>query len=755
MKTYIKILTIMSALFLAATAQAQVLIGGFQGAGDPTDAGWINEQTANPIISDPSCSFVAAGVPGFAQSLQISAAVAGGFGYPTLQLGLSPSQIASFNTNSYITFTFSVPAGTYTGGYAQIYNLALNAPGYGYNNQSWANAQEMGNTNNTTPGTDPNYYFAAGANGLMTMTVSLNYSSVRAAIIAGGESSLQLTFQGNQGGGAPTNFLFNSVVLSTTPFGQVLPGNNIIVDQFNPTNNPYAGTNIYAAGQITNVYGPWFGDVPTISWDPTMDAQTNANSGSLKLVNVFTGGDQWTFTDGTIGAGTGPGITPPITNNFSLLTFEFDVMYAPGSPTWTNGGVVSYGNLEWGIVGGPVGAFSGTGYGAVQVNVTNVGWTHVVIPLNPQTDADFASISDIFFKQDGGAYGNLIGTSTLWLDNLKFTYTNVAPVIPPPVMTIQKPVPALRLFTGGSDQNGRTELISATGMPESWVGATAGSPVTYSFKIISVPSNMAQSGLFLVPQNGVPSTTYNGQDYTATNGLWLTFGSSGIARVSWKTNDAGANAYSQNVALQFTNAAGAVGTWTLTFTSATAGTVTGPGGSPLAFTIADPNAAADFADVVSAYFGCQISSTAAIGAYEDWASISITGTGSPINENFTTEPSGTLSATWRTVYGGADGGAAVIISTNDFPEYWVNWTVPAVGLSLGSSTNLPASQWINPGYYSDYNDAITAPRGIPSTFGSKAWVLLPNDDLPTVDGNIGSAVAPKAFFLLSTNVISP
>jgi hypothetical protein len=203
---------------VSGSAHAQTVLGSFQGSGDALNAGWINANSSAPITSDSSSSFVAAGVTGYAQSLDLSAAGhAGTFGYPSLELQFSASQVAAFNANSYLTFTFSVPAAT-AGGFSQIYNLVLNAPGYGYNNQSWANSQTSGDNGNTSAGGDPNFYFYNGSP-VQTMEVTYNYSSVLAAIEAGGESYLQLTLQGNQGGGAPTDFYFNNVILSTSPFG--------------------------------------------------------------------------------------------------------------------------------------------------------------------------------------------------------------------------------------------------------------------------------------------------------------------------------------------------------------------------------------------------------------------------------------------------------------------------------------------------------------------------------------------------------
>lgn len=204
---------------------AQTVLGSFQGSGDSTDAGWIDTQNSDPITADPNASFVAAGVAGDPLSLQMTGP--GGFGNPTsLELQFSAAQRTAFNANSYLTFTFSVPASAATGGYDQIYNLVFNAPGYGYNNfmnggsaaATWGTySQAEGNTGSNQNG-EPNFYLYSGYS-LMTETVTVNYSSILPAIEAGGESYLQMSFQGNTGGGAPAIQDFNNVVLSTGAFG--------------------------------------------------------------------------------------------------------------------------------------------------------------------------------------------------------------------------------------------------------------------------------------------------------------------------------------------------------------------------------------------------------------------------------------------------------------------------------------------------------------------------------------------------------
>lgn len=217
----------------ATAAKAQVLLGGFQGASDPTDAGWTDLQSNDSITTSPNASFVAAGVPGYPLSLQMTKqGLAAGFGNPSsLQVQLTPTQIAELNVNSYLTFTFSVPTGSATAGYDQIYNLVFNAPGYGYNNfldggnaaTTWGiysqseSVAGVGNSQNQSG--EPNFYMYAGDPALDSETVTVDYASILPAIIAGGESYVQIDWQGNTGGGAPAIQDFNNVVLSNAPFG--------------------------------------------------------------------------------------------------------------------------------------------------------------------------------------------------------------------------------------------------------------------------------------------------------------------------------------------------------------------------------------------------------------------------------------------------------------------------------------------------------------------------------------------------------
>jgi hypothetical protein len=757
MKTLYKTATILALLGgLAFAAQADTVIGSWQNnSGD----GWLNYGNMLSITNTANTNeyrFVSGVVAGYPQSLQVNQNGWGNDLY--IDLATIPGGKAAFLNNHLISFTFSVPpsGGIYTSGYSQMYSFALNTSVGGYTNVPWS--AWTGNS-----GSMPNFgYYSSFPGG--SKTVTWDYSGYLALNPTITNSTwIQITFTGNTGGGAPTNFYMNNVVLS----GYEAP--TIIVDQFNPTNNPYAGTNVYAVyNEITNVYNLWTGyggntavDPTNIIWDSTQNCtntpNTNANSGAMKFICNFTGANQ--FVIWNRGPGNILAMNPPITNGYGLLTFEFDVKYDPSSQTWNNGGVTNFGNLEWGVVP----SYTLAVLGSVQVPATNTGWVHEIISLTNlvNTDPDLQNITGIFIKQYAG-YGNLTGQSIIWFDNFKFTYMSVLPVIPPPIVAIQKAVPALRIFAGSTANTYDREELATVDGNQSWIGGSY--PVSYSFTLLSYPNNnINQTHIFLVPANTAGNGMYANEyiEYQATNMLWLVLAPNGAGRVTasvqWKTNQPNFNP--TNTVVQFTNAT-AIGTWTLTFSNATTGALTAPGASPVAFSL-PADVAALFANPVTAYFGLQPNSTAGEGLYEDWASITVTGVaGTQENEDFTKESSDIDPNTYYSPSGQfrSDSSAlraGVIIVRTNLDQYWVNWTLPAVNFALGTKTNLlQTGSWINPAYYSGYFDE-TAPRGAPVQLGTKNWVLLPTDDLPTVNGLPGGVLAPTAFFLVATNVVSP
>jgi len=550
--------------------------------------------------------------------------------------------------------------------------------------------------------------------------------------------------------GYPTNAppSVNTNVVSVT---------NYVIDAFNsfgygPTNH-YVGTNDYNTGGLSYLWTNWFGSAwVTNIWDSTNDAYGNANSGSLKISATFSSGGQFVVFDGFNGIN--PALSA-LTNG--LTSFQCDVMFAPGSATTINSGtlVTNYGHLQFGTRNGNSQDFFTP---AVEIQAGSNNWTHVTIPISINNDANLLLINDVLVKIDGGWYGSnpLNGASTLWVDNIKFVGPATVVLPLPPTLSIQKATPGLRMFAGSTANTYDRVEVATVDQSQSWIG---GSSVSYSFTLLSYPANIGQTMIFLVPVNTIPpgNSVYNNEyvEYQASNAFWLNIQpyppSGATASIEWKTNLPNSNP--TNILVVLTNST-AVGTWTLTFTSASGGTVTAPGGKQAAFTIADPNVATDFANPVVAYFGLQPNSGAGIGQYEDWGSISVTGvTGVKENDNFTTDTSfnsGLWNINTLTV---ALNTCVQLVATNT--PYWVSWTLPAVNFGLGTASDIRGSTttaygtqypWVLPEYYNSYNDGNTIPNQ--ATQGSKTWVLVPSTCLPTVDGSQGGVPSKNAFFQL-------
>lgn len=211
-------LSLLLALTLAAgtaPASAQYVIGSWQGTAD----GWIDNGN-NLSLTDPAnaakYSFAGGVVPGYAQSLRINQS---GFGANLkFNLAADPNALNAFLNGNYLNFTFAVPDAASVGstaGYSQIFSLTINAPGYGYNNQPWANATATGDTGNNQSGM-PNFYFWDTAPA-RSQTVTLDYTSILPAIVSGGYSYLEIILTGNTGGGAPSFYYMNNATISAVP----------------------------------------------------------------------------------------------------------------------------------------------------------------------------------------------------------------------------------------------------------------------------------------------------------------------------------------------------------------------------------------------------------------------------------------------------------------------------------------------------------------------------------------------------------
>ncbi len=795
-------LTICSAwLMIPAASLAQTVIGSWLSAPIPptpaNDEGWQRGQGG---FGPNGSIFASSNYPvyfelktnvatGYAQSLDIHET---GYGNDRLYISLSPTQIAAFTNNSRLNFTMSCDSSASSGstaGYIQMVQFQCNSSGGGFQSpaiNTGGGFSETGDTNNNSNG-QPIFYFYAGSPARQQV-VTWDYSSLKPAI--NGSTYVQFVFIFQVGGGAPTNIYINNVTLSGAQT-QI----TYIVDDFstngvgpqNPTNHDFyaVSTNVYSDTLNQPIqlvwFAPWFGNgSPVVTWNGNVDADGKTNSsGALQMVYTWNGRtndggyQQWvlyrgfsqpTFVPqpgGTAGIG-----FPQYTN------LECDVRFDGSSVRVTNANFTNgvYGVLRLGIHP----PSSGNQDWQPQANyttITDTNWHHMTMALNTG-NPDFNNIGDVILGEDITAYVDVLsadginGQQTIYVDNIRFTGPLVAPPIPPPTLGAPQPAkPGLRIFAGSTANTYDRQQLYTVDTSQSWIGGTY--PVTYSFSLQNYNPTIQQIHLELTPGGNVAQYT----DYGGANLVWMVLNPGPAAgqvvcNIQWKTNAANSNpggtANPYGNALSFTNST-AVGTWSLVFTGPNNGYVVAPGHvilGPTNFTITDTDVATHFANPMNAVFGIQPNSTAGQGQYVDYGMIKITGV-SGVNEfeDFTTEgsdisanltPSGLFNN--NASYLAA---STIIVTTND--ALWVSWTQPAANFTLAASTSLQQPNWINPGYYSGYSDT-NAPRVMPfrQPFAGKFWVLLPRDDVPTANGQPNPAPpADNAFFLLSTNVVSP
>jgi hypothetical protein len=776
-------LTICSAwLMIPGASLAQTVIGSWLSAPIPptlaNDEGWQRGQGG---FGPNGSIFASSNYPayfelktnvavGYAQSLDIHET---GYGNDRLYISLSPAQIAAFTNNSRLNFTMSCDSSASSGstaGYMQMVQFQCNSSGAGFQSPSINTAggfSETGDTNNNSNG-QPIFFFFNGSPARQQV-VTWDYSSLKPQITGSGYVQFVFIFQ--TGGGAPTNIYINNVTLSGTPTQITYTVDDFStngVQSTNPTNYDWAVTSqSYAVSDIPPVWGNWFGGgFTSLAFAPNVDADNNTNaSGAMAVTLTWNGGDQFVLYHGfsqptfvPVEGGTTSIGFPQYTN------LECDVKFDPSSAGVTNAtgilGVIRLGVRP--VSGGQ------SWIGASYTTISDTNWHHINAPLaagNPLLAA--GAIADVLIGEDVGGYvpGGLVGSQILYVDNVRFTGPLSAIVIPPPTLSAPvKATPGLRIFAGSTANTFDRQQLYTVDTSQSWIGGTY--PVKYSYSLQSYNPNITQVHLELTPGGTVGQYT----DYAGPNLLWMVLAPGPVngqvvCNVQWKTNAPNSNP--GNSALSFTNST-ALGTWTLVFTSDSTGYVVAPGSvisGSTNFTITDPNVATDFGNPLQAVFGLQPNSAAGQGQFIDYGMIKITGVagvnefedfttlGSDISLNLT--PSGQFNN--NASYLAA---STIIVTTND--SLWVNWTQPAVNFTLATTTNLAHPNWINPGWYSQYSDT-NAPRVMPLTqpFGPKFWVLFPKDDVPTANGQQNPTPpdayppASTAFFLLSTNVVSP
>ncbi len=445
-----------------------------------------------------------------------------------------------------------------------------------------------------------------------------------------------------------------------------------------PTNS------IFATNGLAGAWHWWGGATTTTYFDPSTDAGGDLTSGSIKFeVTWPTGsGADYQYSIGLALSGKSPYDTSIRLSTTTYTNFECDVLWDTNSTI----------NITNHVVGGDPTGF-GLGFVATQygqswvpnanqpVLVSNIGWQHFSIPLNPV----WPDIPGMIFKKYMGYNTNNEGTtSKFWVDNLKFKY-NTSTVVPKPVMLAKKATKGLNLIAAQSgSQYQRNSVRSIPADTHQWYGNT--NPVTYSVTIGDFPDGSTHSGyqghIFLSTDGGTTEPDWNNP-----NVIMVQFqengNGSGACNFRFKTNSPNSNGQGSSGffgtgAIMNMTAPTILGTWSVTFTNNSHITVVGPGGVSTNFDMG-ADAAAFFISLtpsMATYFGGLPGQPNNIGYGLVYSRIRVTdGTNSVVDDRFplsdpTQESDPTL---WINELDAPYPGAIKVV---DQDAFWVDWNKP-------------------------------------------------------------------------------
>jgi hypothetical protein len=346
----------------------------------------------------------------------------------------------------------------------------------------------------------------------------------------------------------------------------------------------------------------------------------------------------------------------------------------------------------------------------------------------------------------GGPNTTMAG-ETVDIANLQITMSTNPPPPPRPTIGVLPAKPGLRIFSKNFDFTYNQSGFGTVDPNQSWVGATPSLPKSYAitFGDFDTVDNFTFYSQF------VPNGTVNPfVVFGSTNALvWrITHVATGFTTaVDWKTNSPGAGETNNAITLTTTSTNGR-GTWKLTFTSDTDGTVTAPDGTSGSFSL-PPDAAALFVDPLAIMFGTAPNNPGGFGQHTTINRLTITNVAGVNADDDFTKDDVLNTSLWDPAFSyplNTGPSAVVLVSTND--AYWVNWTIPDDGMGLGTkaSLNSGTNVWFSPNYY---GSGVGITNTVPSQMGpSLKWTLIPKACLPTVDGTTNGAVSPSGFWAI-------
>lgn len=414
--------------------------------------------------------------------------------------------------------------------------------------------------------------------------------------------------------------------------------------------------------------GNW-GVAHTVAFDPAIDAQGNAASGSLAVEAQFaTGGEV------TLQACSGR------TDVAKYDKIAFDV-YVDAAATPDSEG--SYGTFSVRLR--PEWAWPGD---LIELGkVTKTGWTRLEKEI-PASATKFAGLN-IHWRTTHTS------PAKIWIDNLAFITTGAPP--PAPAVSLARTVPGLEVVTSGSGDYSRKNIATVADLAPQLSWVNAGGPVKYSMTInesVGPESAGFSANLMIIGTENTSISAF--PDWSEANGIFLEAIPNAQGRVAvsarYKVNAAnghGDRFQPAGLLAEVTNTGlnSLVGTWSLVLNGATV-TIEGPGGITASGTL--PNEVLEkFSQNVFALFGAQPNTRK--DRRISLASVGITGPAS-FTAGFTEDFTKAQALNPARLEPKEEDGGGVRLKPND-AVYRISWPLPDAGFELRRSGTVLPGNW--------------------------------------------------------------
>ena len=455
--------------------------------------------------------------------------------------------------------------------------------------------------------------------------------------------------------------------------------------------------------QWSHLYGDTFVD---LTFDAATPPPTGDTEGSIYMQNNWPAGDSQTycvaapanwFAGATFDADQYESIQMDIKyDTTSTITPAGSANIGIGFDTWYTPHTVT--NIS----------FSGS--------VGDGSWHHLSIPIDPTMPGVSSAHSVGFYKNTSG----ITGSMNYWVANVKVIARTLP--IAPPTTYLSKVMPGLMQFADVTPNWNRDSVRTFTNGAAlvSWFGQAK--PVVYSFKLTAFPTNQSfNETLCLAP--GAQSNA--DPDWSSPDALVFSISANGngsqAVNFAYKTNQANANGMLNGSGLltNFTYTGSVLGTWSLTFTSDTEATIMAPDGSTYSASIPAASAAR-FADPACFYLYSGMGVDANAGHFVTIDSLSLTGVGTPINQDFKTGSLNPLLVLQSQQYNGPwnmNPPNQFLLTTSN-GKYWHHWNLPDSSFFPIVTTNLASGVWQDEAYSSIFAN------------GKQRWALVPPTSLP-------------------------